>query len=87
MAERVEVWSRRFTRPRIDRLRPARPHPFAGWNRYGGVPGTSNHGVTIGFAVMLRGRGIGIRWAWPVVHTEEISAPDPTPDAPKGGED
>ena len=72
MGEHVEVWSRRFTRPRIDFVRPARPHPFAGWNRYGAVPGTPNYGVTIGVAFMLRGRGIGIRWARPVVRIEEI---------------
>lgn len=70
--ERIEVWSRRFRWPRIKFVRAARPHPFASWNRYGAVPGTSNRGVTIGFAIMLRGRGVSVRWARPLVHTEEI---------------
>ena len=74
MDERIEVWSRQFIRPRVGLLRPAQPHPFAGWNRYGGVPGTPNHGVTIGFAVMLRGRGIGVRWARPLVYTVDTKA-------------
>ncbi len=78
MSERIEVWTRRFVRPRIDLLRPARPHPFAVWNRYGGVPGTPYRGVTIGFAVMLRGRGIGVRWATPKVYTMEIHPTDTT---------
>jgi hypothetical protein len=79
MAEHIEVWNRQFARPRINLIRPARPHPFAVWNRYGAVPGTPNHGVTIGFAVMLRGRGISVRWARPLVHIEEISAAARTP--------
>ncbi|MCP2339190.1 hypothetical protein [Actinomadura rupiterrae] len=71
MNEQVEVWSRRFVRPRIDFLRPARPHPLAAWNRYGAIPGTPFRGVTIGMAFMWRGRGVGIRWARPQVHFEE----------------
>ena len=70
--ERVEVWGRKLMRPRITALRVAQPHPFAVWNRYGEIPGTSYCGVTIGFALMLRGRGIGIRWAKPTVTFEYV---------------
>lgn len=64
--ERITRWSRRFMPLRVDRFRVARPHPLACWNRYGGIPGTTYCGVTIGFAVMFRGHGLGVRWARPV---------------------
>ena len=71
--DRIEIWSRRFVRPRVKLTRPAHPHPLAAWNRYGGIPGTPHKGVTIGVEVALRGRGISIRWAKPVVRTLAVS--------------
>jgi hypothetical protein len=73
VSEQIEVWGRRFMWPHINLVRPAQPHPFATWNRYGGIPGTPNHGVTIGFALMWRGRGVGVRWARPTVYRVEAS--------------
>lgn len=70
-SERITQWSWRFMRPRVDQFRVARPHPLACWNRYGGIPGTPYHGVTIGFAVMLYGHGLGVRWGRPVATTTE----------------
>jgi hypothetical protein len=73
VTERIEVWGRRLMRPRVNTYRLATPYRFVGWgwNRYGGIPGTPYHGVTIGIEVMVRGRSFGLRWARPEVHTEE----------------
>lgn len=71
VTERITQWSRRFIPPRVNRFRVAHPHPLTCWNRYGGVPGTPYRGVTIGFAVMLCGHGLGVRWAKPVGRSTE----------------
>ena len=62
----VEVWARKFIRPRVNTYIAAdRMWGFV-WNRYNEIPHI-DPGVTIGVALVLGIRVISLQWARPTV--------------------
>jgi len=72
MNEYVEVWSRKWIRPRITVYKGAdRMWRFV-WNRYDEIPHI-DPGITIGAAVVLGNHVFGVQWARPVVERREAT--------------
>jgi hypothetical protein len=72
MSEYVEVWSRKWMRPRVTIYKAAiRQWRFI-WNRYNEIPGL-DPGVTLGVAAVIGVWVVGIRWARPVVERHATS--------------
>jgi hypothetical protein len=70
VSEYVEVWSRTWMRPRLTIYTAADRQWRFLWNRYSEIPG-HNPGVTIGAAIVLGVRVVGVQWARPVVQRRE----------------
>lgn len=68
--EYVEVWSRKWIRPRLTTYKAADRQWRVVWNRYNEIPHL-DPGVTIGVGVVLGVRVVGIQWARPVVERQK----------------
>lgn len=69
--EHVEIWGRRFTRPRLTIYQAAERRFRLSWNRYGAVAG--HGGAVIGASLtMWSGRCWSLTWAKPTVRKERV---------------
>ena len=73
MSEYVEVWSRKWIRPRFTTYKAADRGWRFGWNRYNEIPHL-DPGVTIGAAVVMGSRCVGVQWARPVVERHKAAS-------------
>lgn len=69
--EYIETWTRKRIRPRLTIYKGANRAWGFIWNRYNEIPG-HDPGVTIGAALVLGSRVVGLQWARPVVERRQL---------------